>query len=50
MGQDGSRLHELDLLMLAEKELRGFGPVGIVFPAVLDEAVWVAIDLYGSSE
>ena len=33
--------------MFTEEKLRGLGPVGIVFPAVLDEAVWVAIDLDG---
>lgn len=33
--------------MFAEKELGGLGPVGVVFPAVLYEAVWMAIDLEG---
>jgi hypothetical protein len=45
VGENGSSFHELDLLVLAEKELGGLGPVGVVFPAMFDEAVWMAIDL-----
>ena len=44
-GKDGSSLHELDLLVLAEKKLGGLCPVGVMFPSVLYEAVWMAIDL-----
>lgn len=38
-------LEELNLLMLREKKLACLAPVGTVFPAVLDETVWMPVYL-----
>ena len=36
--------------MLGEHELGCFAPLGRVFPAVLDQAARVAVDLHGKSK
>jgi hypothetical protein len=38
-------LEELHLLMFAENKFGGFPPVGCMFPAVLDEARRMAVNL-----
>jgi len=43
--QDRGSFEELDLLVFGKDVFGGFPPVGSVFPAVFDEAGWVAVDL-----
>lgn len=45
MREDRGGFEELDLLVLAQHEFGGFAPLRSVFPAVLDEAGWMAVDL-----
>lgn len=46
-GTGHTDLKKLNLLVFAQNKLRGFAPVGGVFPSVFDEARGVAIYLRG---
>ena len=49
-GELDAHLEQLDLLMLAKQELGGFAPVRRMFPAVLDQAGRVSVNLKAEHE